>query len=103
MSNKEKPKEHGPHHTWVWRHQSEENDSYTRIIYDDNIAEADVVCTFPECGVRIPGDQYIGAVEKMRQFLHLGEEEHIERLQNMLEILALAHEHDGAAESGDKV
>lgn len=94
----EVPKEHGERHTWIWRHQTEENDSYTRLIYDDNIDESDIVCAVPGCGLVIPGSEYIGVVEKMRQFLHLGEDEHINRLQEMLEIVSIAHEHDARAE-----
>ncbi len=98
----EVPKEHGVRHTWIWKKQTEENDSYTRIIYDDSIEEASVVCAIAECGLVIPGKEYIGIVEKMRQFLHLGEDEHINRLQEMLEIIALKHEHDPRV-TGDKV
>ena len=30
----------------------------------------------------------------LEEFLHLGEDEHVNRLQEMLEIIALKHEHD---------
>ena len=53
-------------------------------------------------GLVMPGSEYIGVVEKMRQFLHLGEDEHIRRLQDMLEIVALTHEHDPRMDPSDK-
>ena len=52
------------------------------------------MCAVPGCGLRIPGDEYISVVEKTRQFLELGEDAHVDRLQEMLEIIALTHEHD---------
>ena len=86
--------DHGPQHAWVWVCENEENDSYSRVIYKDTISSANVVCAVPGCGLIMPGSEYIGVVEKMRQFLHLGEDEHVKRLQDMLEIVALTHEHE---------
>ena len=89
----EKFEDHGKTHMWVWVHEEAENDAFTRIIYEDVIQDADIVCAVPGCGLTMPGSAYIGVVEKMRQFLHLGEDEHITRLQDMLEIMALKYEH----------
>lgn len=95
MATKQKVSaEHGLKHEWVWVYQTEENDSYTRIIYDDNVGEANIVCGVPGCGVVVPGTEYIALVEKTRQYLHLGEDAHVSALQDMLEIIALSHESD---------
>ena len=99
---KAKKKEHGLRHDFVWVHQAEDSDACTRICYEDTMEGADVVCSYKGCGLVVPGHEYIGVVEKMRQFLHLGEDEHINRLQEMLEIIALKYEHEPRLDVGDR-
>ncbi len=67
-------------HVWKWAH---DDDLAPKVIYKENEHDADVICE--GCGAQVPGAQYCTIVEEARRFLHLGEAEHVAKLQGAID------------------